>query len=151
VYSEGAQFFVLEDKKTNKSYAKLIDVAIYNVLAQNEVGQELINFLKKNNLTIPDIDMMVLGINGDVEYDEYYTILQESVLMNTAQVYYKHFSGEYNTASAFGMWMACNIFKNQKIPESIQLNAVDKTSIKNVLLYNQYRGENHSFVLLSSC
>ncbi len=151
IYSEGSQFFVLEDKKKDNCYAQLVDVEIYNELSQNEVAQKLENFLKDNNLTISDIDVVVLGLNGDVDYDTYYTTLQSSLFINTSQVYYKHFSGEYNTASAFGMWTACTILKNQEIPENLKLNTLEPSAIKNVVLYNQYRGENHSFVLLKSC
>ncbi len=151
IYSEGSQFFVLGDKKKDNCYAQLKDVVIYNKLEQNEVAQKLEVFLKDNNLTISDIDVVVLGLNGDVDYDSYYTTLQNTLLANTTQVYYKHFSGEYNTASAFGMWTACTLIKSQKVPKNIQLNEIESGSIKNVVLYNQYRGENHSFVLLKSC
>ena len=151
IYSEGSQFFVLEDKKKGNCYAQLLDVTIYNKLSKNEVTQKLEAFLMDNNLTISDIDVVVLGLNGEVDYDAYYTTLQNTLLVNTTQVYYKHFSGEYNTASAFGMWTACTLLKSQKVPGNIQLNDIQPTSIKNVVLYNQYRGENHSFVLLKSC
>ena len=151
IYSEGSQFFVLEDKQKDNCYAQLVDVVIYNELSKSEVAQKLEAFLKENKLTISDIDVVVLGLNGDVDYDSYYSTLQNSLLINTSQVYYKHLSGEYNTASAFGMWTACTILKSQEIPENIQLNAPPLESIKNVVLYNQYRGKNHSFVLLKSC
>lgn len=151
VYSEGAQFFLLENEKTDKSYAKLIDVTIYNRLPEIEVENKLLQFLKNNDLNISDIDAVVLGNNGDVEYDSIYTTLQNSILKNTQQLYYKHFSGEYNTSSAFGMWVACKILKEQEILDVFKLNDVETTSIKNILLYNQYRRENHSFTLLSSC
>jgi len=151
IYSEGSQFFVLDNEKKENSYAQLVAVEIYNELPENEVSQKLEIFLKDNNLTISEIDLTVLGLNGDVDYDSYYTSLQDSILENTPQVYYKHFSGEYNTASAFGMWTACTIIKNQEIPDTLKLNKLESSSIKNVVLYNQYRGENHSFVLLKSC
>jgi len=151
IYSEGSQFFVLEKEKKDNSYAQLLAIEIYNELSENEVAQKLDSFLKDNNLDISEIDLAVLGLNGDVDYDSYYTSLQGSILKETPQVYYKHFSGEYNTASAFGMWTACNIMKNQDIPESLRLNTLKPSSIKNVVLYNQYRGKNHSFVLLKSC
>jgi len=151
VYSEGAQFFVLENKKETNSYAQLVDVAMYNELSENEVEQKLVTFLEENNLTFSELDLVVLGNNGDVKYDVFYSKLQNGILKNTPQVYYKHISGEYNTASAFGMWTACKLMKEQKIPENLQLNSVKGSSIKNVLLYNQYRGDNHSFVLLKSC
>ena len=151
VYSEGAQFFVLEEEKNENSYAQLVDVIMFNELPKTEIETALELFLNDNNLSVSDLDLVVLGNNGDIEYDTIYNNLQEGILKNTSQSYYKHLSGEYNTASAFGMWTACKLIKEQKIPENLRLNSVEVNSIENVLLYNQYRGKNHSFVLLKSC
>jgi len=151
IYGEGAQFFVLEDKKTENSYAKIVDAAIYNRLSEEEISRKLEDFLTKNNCSLTEIDTVVFGVNGDSEFDGIYNNLQDSIFQKTPQIYYKHLSGEYDTASAFGFWVACKMIKEQKIAENLRLNTVKKSSIKNVLLYNQYRGENHSFVLLKSC
>ena len=151
VFGEGAQFFVLDSQTTKSTYAELIDVKMYNILDEAEVSDKLIQFLGNNDLNVEDIDVVILGINGDVEYDSYYSTLRDSVLKNIQQIYYKHLSGEYNTASAFGFWTACQILKEQKIPEILKLNNCNRSTIKNILLYNQYRGEYHSFTLLSKC
>lgn len=151
IFSEGAQFFVLENQKSKHSYAQLIDTAIYNVLDDNQIKYKLIDFLRNNDLNISDIDAVVLGNNGDSEYDYIYKNLQESIFKNIHQLQYKHLSGEYNTASAFGMWTACQILVKQEIPNILKLNDLDRTPLNNILLYNQYRGQNHSFTLLSSC
>jgi 3-oxoacyl-(acyl-carrier-protein) synthase len=151
VFSEGAQFFNLGNQKTTNSYAELLDVAIFDSINEGEVPQKLNQFLKENNLSINDIDLVVLGNNGDVNHDKIYHKLQETLLKDIAQVYYKHYSGEYNTVSAFGLWIASNICKTQKIPDILKLNTKEVSSIKQVLLYNQYRGENHSFTLIKSC
>jgi 3-oxoacyl-(acyl-carrier-protein) synthase len=151
IFSEGAQFFVLENKKTNKTYARLIDLATYNTLSEVNIEIKLRKFLKVNELDVSDLDLIILGLNGDVEYDLIYKNLQDSIFKNKPQLYYKHLSGEYNTSSSFGMWAACQIVKDQRIPEILKLNKVKATTINKILLYNQYRGENHSFTLLSSC
>ena len=151
VFSEGAQFFVLDTEKSASTYAEIVDTEIHNILSKEEVLVKLEAFLAKNKMTISEIDLVVLGNNGDVDYDTFYNNLQNTVLKETPQIYYKHYSGEYNTASAFGMWTACKIIKSQEFSENLRLNSVKKSPIKNVLLYNQYRGENHSFVLLSQC
>ena len=151
IFSEGAQFFVLDNKRSESSYAKMVDVAIHNSLVENDVEYKLVNFLDKNNLRVEDVDVVILGLNGDIEYDNYYNSLQKSILKNTQQLYYKHLSGEYNTASAFGFWTACQILKKQEIPEILKLNDKSISSLNNILLYNQYRGEYHSFTLLSKC
>ena len=151
IFSEGAQFFVLEDKKISKTYARLVDLAVYNSLGEDNIEHKIIQFLNENKLNISDLDVIIFGLNGDVEYDRIYKNLMGSVFKNNQQLYYKHLSGEYNTSSSFGMFTACQILHNQKIPEILKLNKVEKTAIKHILLYNQYRGANHSFTLLSSC
>jgi hypothetical protein len=68
-----------------------------------------------------------------------------NLLPGSALLYYKHLSGEFNTASGFSTFMAC-IFKEQKIPGDDD-NA-KKEEVKNVLLYNHLAGSDHSLVLL---
>ena len=151
VYSEGAQFFVLENKKNSNTYAQLIDVTTHDYLDENEISQKLELFLKENKVSISDIDAVALGLNGDVEYDEYYKNIQNDIFKNKQQIAYKQYSGEYNTASAFGFWIASYILKNQTVPNGFLINSIENGSYKNILLYNQYRGKNHSFALLKSC
>ncbi len=151
VYSEGATFFVLEDKKSPSTYAEIMDVAMINQLNVDEVENEIQTFLKSNNLQITDIDAVVLGYNGDVSFDYYYKNLSDNLFSNTQQIYYKHLSGEYNTVSAFGLWVGSKIIKTQQIPEVLKVNSTSKATFKNILLYNQYRGIDHSFTLISKC
>ncbi len=151
VYSEGATFFVLEDKKTTSTYAEIVDVAMINQLNVDEVENEIQAFLKSNNLQVSDIDVVVLGYNGDVNYDNYYKNLSDNIFANIPQVYYKHLSGEYNTASAFGLWIGSKIIKTQQIPDVLKVNKLEKATYKNILLYNQYKGIDHSFTLISKC
>lgn len=151
VFSEGATFFVIENEKKGSTYAEILDVEIYNNLSEQEVVEKAQEFLKSNDIQISDIDAVVLGYNSDVEFDSYYKTLSETLFPNTPQVYYKHLSGEYNTASAFGLYVGAKIIKTQQIPDILKVNAVKKSQLKNVLLYNQYRGLDHSFVLISRC
>jgi 3-oxoacyl-(acyl-carrier-protein) synthase len=151
VYSEGATFFVLENKTTTTSYAEILDIDIINSMEMNQVEHEILEFLTKNNLDISDLDAVILGYNGDVVYDAYYKNLSETIFENTPQVYYKHLSGEYNTASAFGLWVGAKLIKIQDIPEVLKINLVTKKVYKTVLLYNQYKGMDHSFTLIARC
>jgi len=151
IYGEGATFFVLENEKKNTTYAEVLDIEIINKLDVNEVEAKMMSFLEANKLQVSDIDAIVLGFNGDVEFDAYYKILSENIFKNTPQVYYKQLSGEYNTASAFGLWVGAKIFKTQEIPEIIRVNNLEKPAYKTILLYNQYKGIDHSFILISKC
>jgi 3-oxoacyl-(acyl-carrier-protein) synthase len=151
VCGEGATFFVLENEKKSTTYAEVLDIEIINKLDVNEVEPKMMSFLESNKLQVSDIDAIILGFNGDLEFDEYYKLFSENSFKNAPQVYYKQLSGEYNTASAFGLWVAAKIIKTQEIPEVIKVNNLEKAAYKKILLYNQYRGIDHSFTLISKC
>jgi len=149
VYGEGASFFVLENEKKDTTYAQILDVEIINTLEENEVESSILAFLKTNNLEISDIDALVLGFDGNLNFDSYYKNIAENAFAQTPQLYYKHLSGEYDTASSFALWMASKIIKTQEIPEIVKANLVTKPAYNTILLYNQVNGKNHSFTLLS--
>lgn len=150
VFSEGVAFFTLENTKKESTYASIEAIKIQNSLAVNEVENFISAFLKANNCEVNEIDAVVFGNNGDVEYDSYYDV-SNSLFKNTAQVYYKHLSGEYNTASGFGLWCAAKIIKNQEIPSVLKMNSVESAKIETILLYNQYQGRDLSLILLKKC
>lgn len=113
----------------------------------NEVKDFIQNFLVQNNLSTHDIDAVILGFSGDAKSDRHYTQAMD-LFPDSAQLYYKHLSGDFNTASGFSTFMACHILKEQQIPEVMMINAEKKESIKNILLYNHLAGHDHSLVLL---
>jgi 3-oxoacyl-(acyl-carrier-protein) synthase len=147
VFSEGAGFFVLENSKKNSTYAILEDVSTFNSLSGDEVISFIEGFLKNNNLKPSDIDALVLGNNGDLEFDRHYEVAG-NLFPDTPQLYYKHLCGEFNTATAFGLWAALKVIKQQQIPKVLQKNRLTKKQYKHILLYNQYRGRDHSLTLL---
>lgn len=147
IWGEGASFFVLGKDKTENSYAQLKDIQISSRLDLNETQQFIEGFLAKNQLTSNDIDAVILGFSGDAKSDVYYTKAID-VFQHSALLYYKHLSGEFNTASGFSTFMACHILKNQEIPEVMMINDLKKEGIKKILLYNHLGGNDHSLVLL---
>ncbi|MDR6843391.1 beta-ketoacyl synthase N-terminal-like domain-containing protein [Flavobacterium granuli] len=149
VLGEGATFFVLENEIKVHTIAEILDVAIFNRLDLEEVESKIISFLASNDLEINDIDAVLLGHNGDVDSDLYYKKLTDITFSNIPQVYYKHLSGEYDTASAFGLWVGSKIIQTQNIPDIAKINTLDKQVYKTVLLYNQRNGIDHSFTLIS--
>jgi len=151
VFSEGANFFVVSNEKKESCYAELVAVETFNTLKREKVSETIEGFLDENNLKASDIDVVVFGNNGDVDFDGYYNQLSEGIFGKTQQVFYKHLVGENNTVSAFGVWLASKILKTQSIPEIVKINKVTSPQIKTILCYNQYRGQNHSLVLLKKC
>lgn len=150
-FGEGASFFVLSNQHQEFTFAELLGVSIFNKLEEQNLNTTLSRFLDEHNLTLDNIDSVILGYNGDVEFDSYYKTLSSIINDETGILYYKHLIGEFYTASSFGLFMASQIFRHQLIPQDIikRKSLRQKQSI--ILLYNQYRGEHHSFTLLKSC
>lgn len=147
IWGEGASFFVVGKDKTESSYARLKNIQISNKVDLIEVQDFIQNFLTQNNLSNHDIDAVILGFSGDADSDMYYTKAMD-LFPDSVQLYYKHLSGEFNTASGFSIFMACHILKEQQIPEIMMINEEKKENVKNVLLYNHLGGDDHSLVLL---
>jgi 3-oxoacyl-(acyl-carrier-protein) synthase len=147
IWGEGASFFVLSGDKNENSCAILKDIYIVNRLEKLKTKNSVEVFLNKNNLSSKDIDAVIFGFSGDQDSDDYYNELTAD-FKESQQLYYKHLSGEFNTASGFSIFMACKILKEQNIPEIIKINNVEKKEVKNILLYNHLLGEDHSLVLL---
>ncbi len=149
-FSEGAQFFLINSEKNENSYAEIKGVKTFSKIQIDEVEKEISAFLNQQNINFKDIDVLVLGKNGDSRYEAYYKKLQDLASQeDIQQTYYKPYSGEYNTVNSFGMFIAASMIKNQMVPERYKLNNSNKSEIKNVLIYNQYNGKSHSFILLS--
>ncbi|WP_179354165.1 beta-ketoacyl synthase chain length factor [Winogradskyella vidalii] len=149
-FGEGAHFFSLSSYKQTNSFCALKGLKIFNKARTDTIETKIKAFLKENYLVPEDIDAVILGKNGDA-FDVLYQTLQDSIFRDTPQLHYKHLCGEFFTASAFGFWIATNIIKQQQIPDVLTLNSIAKSSYKNVLLYNQLKGQQHSFTLVTSC
>lgn len=151
IFSEGASFFVLSNNKQKDAYAEICGICLYNTLSKNELSDTIIAFLQENAITLKNVDLVVMGNNGDIEYDGFYNTLSEGLFKDTPQACYKHLSGEFNTVPAFGVWAASKMLSTGEVPEIIKLNDRAVSDPGHILLYNQYRGENHSLVLLKKC
>lgn len=146
-WGEGASFFVLSGEKNAESYAELKDIFLQNRIEKSEIQDKVKSFLFKNNLSTNDIDAVMLGFGGDAESDLYYKELQQ-LFPETQQLYFKHLSGDFNTASGFAFFIAAHILKKQELPEVMKINVIKTEKIGNILIYNNFLGNDHCFTLL---
>jgi len=151
-YAEGAQFFSMGVDQTETSYGEIVDVALQNELDIPEAGSFLQDFLTTNDIQPTAIDAVILGYNGDENDDLFYNALQQELPLATP-LYYKHLSGQFDSCSAFGLTAAAFILKYQTIPPVLYWNEKNpaKTTWKNILIYNHYRGKDHTLVLVRAC
>ena len=146
---EGSVSVMLSNTKNEKTYAAIEAI---EVLYQPEnLEKSIESFLSHNGKNSGDIDLVVLGINGDVNGDKIYRNTASNLFGSKAHAWYKHLSGEYFTSTGFGLWLAANCIKYRKVPSFVALNSNDAGDLQNLLLVNHYRNKNFSLILFSAC
>lgn len=149
---EGAAFFLVSDQPAENSYAK-IDMLelVFRVKSQEELEERLSLALKRNGCSLDEIDLVLFGYSGHPPSDRLYDTLRTRFFAQQDHAYFKHYCGEYDTASAFGLWMAANMIKTGYVPEIVRIGKAKRPTLRRILLYNQDENKNHAFTLLSSC
>jgi 3-oxoacyl-[acyl-carrier-protein] synthase II len=146
---EGAAFFSLSKNKPPQSIATIQGVGLcYKPSNTNDLFTSLTTFLGANKFDITDIDTVVLGLSGDKKRDQLLHELNQQYLDKQNIVGFKHLSGEYMTASSFGLYLASKIIAQKNIPPSVLLKDCQRTP-ENVLLINNYK-HYFSFSLVST-
>lgn len=146
VCGEGASMFIVSNNERN-AIAKVRDVQTICCPQQNDI-QELIEYmLNKNHLSITDIDMLMVGNNGDNRTDFWYSYLEDLFQGNPLVLTFKHLSGEYRTASGFAMYLGAEIFRNVSLINYIEPEK-DIRQVNRILIYNHFDGIRHGFILL---
>jgi 3-oxoacyl-(acyl-carrier-protein) synthase len=152
LHGEGTAFFLLSSSLKDHSLCRLKDVRmLYKPADDRELSSALDNFLKENSLESSDIDVFLNGASGDVLRDIWNTAICRDYLQHAAEVRFKHLTGEYATASSFGLWLGAMILKNGRIPDAVLVDPLaSPRRIKNVLFCNHFLARNYTFMLLES-
>lgn len=96
------------------------------------------------------IDLILSGENGDSRLLKYYEAC-EAVFPSTATVArFKHMSGEFPTVSAFAVWLAVQIISSGEIPAHMLKKEGERKPFRNILIYNNHKGVQHSCILVSA-
>jgi hypothetical protein len=151
IAGEGANFFMFSNTLATTSYAELLGCKmLYKPENTNEVTESLQQFLLENKVQTSDIDLVLYGYNGDEKYDRVYTEVKDKLFDKSTAAYFKHLSGEYHTCNSFAYLLAAHILKTKNISPTILLEDKNRP-VKTILIYNHYRGINHTFSLLTAC
>ena len=147
---EGAGYFLLSNQKKDNTYATLRDVhTFFKPGGYPVIIKEIRDFITRSGVAMGDLDLILLGLNGDNRYDPVYFGVSEDLFPGLPLAYYKHLCGEYYTASAFALWLSSMIISRQSVPGIIRINDTEKRPVKNILVYSHYRNVNHSLFLVT--
>ncbi len=144
---EGAAMFIVNNTPQN-ARAKIQAIKTISSNNANDVTEQLKLFLKEHANLHP-IDLFLAGENGDQRLYHYFE-QSENVIDRTIPVArFKHYTGEFPTASALAVYLAMQFIQQSNVPcHFVKKGAIGK-QIDCVLIYNTYKGEQHSFTLVS--
>lgn len=147
VAGEGSAFFMLCRQPGNAT-AVVRGMRIIHEPDGAALHKSCHELLQSEGLDWDDLDLIVSGYNGDENHASLYYELEQSAYKTSGHVYFKHWVGEYNTATAFGLWLANEIIKNNRIYQSLTIREVSRPTIKTVLLVNNQELQTASAVLI---
>jgi hypothetical protein len=144
VCGEGSCMFILE-KEASDYLARIIDSDQISYPSGDELSEMAGKLLEKNNLKSTDIDLLILGNNGDNRTDFNYSNFAERLFPGVNTLTYKNMVGEFPSSVAFAVYMGAVILSGKKISLG---NYKHTKPLKNLLIYNHYNGEQHGVVLM---
>ncbi|PKP49404.1 MAG: hypothetical protein CVT95_03395 [Bacteroidetes bacterium HGW-Bacteroidetes-12] len=143
---EGSAMFVVNSQAEN-ALGKLIAIQTIHSLDEKLIESKLIDFLNSNLVENQKLDLFLSAENGDCRLKKQIELCEK--IADTTTIRYKHLTGEFPTASALSLWFACNFIENQKVPNNMIKSGSIPTEINTILIYNNYNGNQHSFMLVS--
>jgi len=148
---EGCVSFVVSNQQNPNSYCKIEAMDLfYCPKSTEETEQNVLDFLSNNNLTKNDLDAVMLGYSGNPKNDFVYNTMTD-FWGALPQLTYRQFSGEYFTATAFGVKLVAKILKTQIIPENVCRKNQALTPIRRILFHQHFQNHAHALILLSIC
>ncbi|MBL7933212.1 MAG: hypothetical protein JNL60_15005, partial [Bacteroidia bacterium] len=143
IAGEGAAMFVVSSENKN-AVAGIKAVETIHTRDPEILKKKLIDFLSEQNIKP---DLLLSGENGDIRFLPFYELIESTV--NSPVARFKHLSGEYGTASAQAVWMSIHLLKNNSVPEHMTKGKAPSGKISSILIYNNYKETQHSFMLIS--
>lgn len=146
IAGEGASlFYVNDDPKA--AVARLMAVDSYHSNDPLKVKAKWQAFLEKN-LNDNPVDILISGENGDIRLLPFYQTIEETLNGDTDILRFKHASGEYPTASAFALWLACRMLGQGSVPEWWFKLQRKRNTVQTIAIYNNFKNQQHGFMLV---
>ena len=148
---EGCVGFLISNQKKLNTYCKIEAINLfYNPKNTEEIEQHINSMLNNSNLNKDNLDALILGYSGNPKNDSLYDALSD-FWGDIPQLTYKQFSGEYFTASAFGIKLAAQILKTQLVPENMVRKNKILAPIRRILFFQHFHNQAYALILFSSC
>lgn len=142
---------VLGLNKQENSLCALKDVEMLYKPTEAKMQQTLQSMCNNSNVKTTDIDVVLVGLSGDEQWDRVYIQFIQSYFPNSAIAWYKHIFGESFTSPSFGLYVGAECLAKGYVPSF--MNYKEEKQIenpRNILIYNHFQNINHSLILLQA-
>ncbi len=147
IAGEGGAMFIVNGRKEG-SVSQMKALKTLHTTDVNEVSKQFADFIEQQLPLNEKTDLFLSGENGDCRYEEFYNACEQVLKSPVAR--YKHFTGEFPTASAVSLWLSNYIFQTQSVPGHMLKSGNVPEIINNILIYNNYKGYQHSFMFITN-
>lgn len=147
IAGEGAAMFLV-NKDPNGALAQLKGFGTQPHDHIDQLRGSLKSFLQQQLSPGEQIDLLITGENGDNRCLPYYEAVEQLLPGETAIARFKHMTGEYPTASAVALWLAVQLLNDQQLPAHM-IKRPGGSSYRNILIYNNFKGKQHGWMLVS--
>lgn len=139
IAGEGAAVFLLSDRAAGAL------VAIRKIVVLTGEDENALRLAVANLLEDENPDLLLSGENGDCRAQRWYQTVESVAGPNAGILRFKHLSGESPTASAYALWLACNL--PARLPSHL-IKRFPQVAPRRILFYNNYKFNQHSLILL---
>ncbi|MGD2034147.1 MAG: beta-ketoacyl synthase chain length factor [Bacteroidales bacterium] len=148
IAGEGSVFFLLSGKPDKNTSSQISSVRIES---KGNAEDALAKLLKENGIGITDVQVCIAGINGDSGLNRIYRDFLNEHMGNAMHTYYKHLCGQYDTSSAFALFLANEMIKKHTVPDALRLKkkGILQSELKHILIYHYSEPNEHAFILVS--
>ncbi len=146
IAGEGSAMFMVSGQRQNAT-ACLTGLHFFHTRENSVLVDELKSFLEKHCAGDKQPDLLLSGENGDNRFLHFYKTCENITGAHVPVARFKHLSGDHPTAVAFACWLACNLLQKKDMPIHMKKKG-EPGNIQRILIYNNYKGLQHSFILL---
>jgi hypothetical protein len=144
---EGAFMVWMNNQRAN-AQAELKAVKTIHATDSSLVLHSMKQFILANIPLGESPDLILTGENGDERMNPYYETIESGFNESTPVARFKDLCGEYCTASSFAVWLSIQILQGS-VPTSLIIKKnLPQKPVRRILIYNNYRGAQHGFVLM---
>lgn len=144
-HGEAATMFMTSLSAKN-AILKIAAVEIWDGEDEKDLTDRVERFLTAHHKGASQ-PVLYSGENGDCRILKYYNLMEKSIL-DGAKFRYKQACGEFPTSTSFALWLAGESYLQKKWPLTLLKNGTVPDQMENILIYNCYKGIQHSLILV---